>query len=675
VINEAGSNAIFGPPWAPDEGTLFINLPYDTTILILQAMDHNWTKKDTVLGEVAVEINQCVGRGEMQCNLLRNGQPEMGLIFFEMHWEDEHSNLNDAIGNPLRCLRVQIFRTIGLRNLEMVGKNDVYVRAYALPIGQVVQPGQALPEPIKDITLPLGEMKIPFQFQLPSDLPSSIARSNTDYIVYSIYTNIDVSWRQDPSTRAFFTVMQPNPSSFYMNPRQETLTKNIYKQAYLPPFCCFAMDLDCLSADGILSCIASCDRGAYAPGEEAIINVNFGSTWTEAQNRTQAIHVSLLQQVKLCAEGHVQYQTYVVSEPLMANPHAKEIIFPIPSTSPTYRGGMGHDDLMWFRSMAQYGNRWSIARPDPITWEYALMIDIVMSLPTTGMAVCLGSPTVTRKFSVKLPILITALGLALLPPSEQQSIQYQQTLHQMHIQGAQQQHIDRQIHALSTGGMPPNQIMQSPPPQQVMPMQQQFGVMPGTMPGFAPGGQMMMTPGGPMGMNGMVMTQPMMRNNFMMNSAGGGMTMTFGMQQQPGGTPMISFNINANQAGLEMNNLGMMNMGGAPNMFTSNQIHPYPSPGIPPQQQQHQQYYQPPSSTAHTNQGASTDAYGFSTAIKWKDDSRVKEALPALHLCQMAPSQSNACVIRDPEEDYTVSDNDDLTYKPMFYMSPPKRSF
>ncbi len=28
VINEAGENAIFGPPWAPDEGVLYINLPF-----------------------------------------------------------------------------------------------------------------------------------------------------------------------------------------------------------------------------------------------------------------------------------------------------------------------------------------------------------------------------------------------------------------------------------------------------------------------------------------------------------------------------------------------------------------------------------------------------------------------------------------------------------------------
>ncbi len=674
VIDEAGSNAIFGPPWAPDEGVLFINLPYDATVLILQAMDHNWTKKDVVLGEVAVEISQCVGRGEMQCHLLRNGRPETGLIFFEMNWDEEHSNLTDVIGNPLRCLRVRIIRAIGLRNLEMIGKNDVYVRAYALPLGQFVQPGQSLPEPIRDITLPLGELNIPFQFQLPGDLPSSIARTSTDYIVYSMYANIDISWRQDPSTRAFFTVMQPNPASAFMNPRQQSLTQNIYKQAYLPPCCCYAFNLDCMGAEGILTCIASCDRGAYAPGEEAMINVNFGSTWPEALNRTQAIEVSLLQQVKLSAEGHYHYHTYLASEPFIVGPQSKEIIFPIPSTSPTYRGGLGHDDAIWFRSMAQYGNRWCIARPDPITWEYAIAIDIVMSLPTTGLAMCIGNPTVTRKFSIKLPILITALGLALLPPSQQQIVQYQQQLHQMHIQGEQQQHIDRQINAIQNASID-SQMVHPQHIHQFMPgMVPQNGMSGGIMTVGAP---VMMQPtlGMPAGINGVMVTQPMIRNDFT------------GIVQQPAQGLMMVMN----QSGIQMimGPPGPMIQPGAPggmmfsppNMFTSNQVHPY-NPQVAfsqevtlqPQIQNFQQSQQSHPNSSVSNTQGFTDAYGFSTAIKWKDDSRVKEALPALRLCQVAPSHSNACVIRDPEEDYTVNDNNDLTYKPVFYMSPPKRT-
>ncbi len=60
IVHEAGSNAIFGPPWAPDEGVLLISLRPDQQILILQVMDYEWLKKDKILGEVYVDINQCL---------------------------------------------------------------------------------------------------------------------------------------------------------------------------------------------------------------------------------------------------------------------------------------------------------------------------------------------------------------------------------------------------------------------------------------------------------------------------------------------------------------------------------------------------------------------------------------------------------------------------------------
>ncbi len=56
----------------------------------------------------------------------------------------------------------------------MLGKNDVYVQAYAKPDDSVIQSNNALPEPIVNIIIPANQtVTIPFQCQLPNDLPSS----------------------------------------------------------------------------------------------------------------------------------------------------------------------------------------------------------------------------------------------------------------------------------------------------------------------------------------------------------------------------------------------------------------------------------------------------------------------------------------------------------------------
>jgi hypothetical protein len=98
-----------------------------------------------------------------------------------------------------------------------------------------------------DVFLPAGDMVIPFSFQLPPDMPSSIARGD-EYVAYSIYANIDVAWKQDPSTRAFFTVMQPHPAYRFLYPLSRGVNRDLYPQCCIPPFCCFSFPLTCFDS-------------------------------------------------------------------------------------------------------------------------------------------------------------------------------------------------------------------------------------------------------------------------------------------------------------------------------------------------------------------------------------------------------------------------------------------
>lgn len=89
VLNEAGTNAFYGPPWAPDEGVMNIPIPMGEHRIIVRVMDYDWCKKDDLLGEVCVEIDSIIGRGQVEIPLTRNGHPEKGTINLSAAWNTD----------------------------------------------------------------------------------------------------------------------------------------------------------------------------------------------------------------------------------------------------------------------------------------------------------------------------------------------------------------------------------------------------------------------------------------------------------------------------------------------------------------------------------------------------------------------------------------------------------
>ncbi len=627
VINEAGANAIFGPPWAPDEGILLINLPMTANILILQAMDYAWLKRDALLGEVLVDINQCVGRGQLECKLMRNGKPESGSIYFQMDWDLSNTS-TDSFGNQYRCLRLQVYRCLGLRSAEWFGKNDVYVQAYALPDNAQIVPNKALPSPSVDLILNPGEMVIPFTFQLPSDLPSSIVREGDNYIAYSIYSNIDIAWKQDPSTRAFFTVMQPHPASLMMWPMKQDVHPALYQQCCIPPFCCCSFSLDCMGALGTLHLAAATDRGSYAPGENIIMNMSLNSDYSEFLSRIQSVSITLRQHVRLWAEGYTEHRDYSCAS-LRIQPTQTQIIMQVPPISPTYNGGLGQD-AGWLGEARRYGGRWAMQRPDPIIWSYTLDLTVSINLP--------GVTLVARDYTLRFPIVISGIGLALLgiqPPPMQQLLaqQHQPPMMMASAPGYPQQQPGMvgfanpqsflpvgsdpgMMRGASASVVPANTNFHASQPQLPPMMGMGIGQQPAVA--FPPPvhqQQQVLPPQQSMGPTGTVVSLPH-------------------QQQQPLQSPPEGGGYGGNSTGVNQS------MGGYSNINTAGQ----------------------------------SNAYGFTGNIQWKDDEHVKQALPALRACQMVPSSYNACMIRDAEEDFNPQDMNELNYKPMFYMSPPVHS-
>lgn len=88
VLRDAGSNAIFGPPWAPDEGLLSMGLPPGSDHVILRVMDYDWCKKDDLLGEVLVRVADHVGKESVELHLFRKGQQLQSTLVFRLDYDD-----------------------------------------------------------------------------------------------------------------------------------------------------------------------------------------------------------------------------------------------------------------------------------------------------------------------------------------------------------------------------------------------------------------------------------------------------------------------------------------------------------------------------------------------------------------------------------------------------------
>lgn len=200
---------------------------------------------------------------------------------------------------------------------------------------------------------PPSDNVFPFEFLLPPDLPSSFVE-NRATIAYSIYANIDVAFKLDPSCRAFFTVVQPVVAAAMMNPGSCSLTSRIYQQFCFPPCCCPA-DCTLVDAVGNLSIRITTDRSAYAPGEVIQLSVKVESADAGPVACVTNAFAALIQYPERHASNHSdRWDVEQARSPtvrLVIKETALTTIL-VPSLPPSYRGGLGHNEA-WFGEVAR----------------------------------------------------------------------------------------------------------------------------------------------------------------------------------------------------------------------------------------------------------------------------------------------------------------------------------
>jgi hypothetical protein len=408
VIDDAGANAIYGPPWCPDEGVLYMGIPDGVNQIIIRVMDYNYLVKDEVIGEVLVDISNMNDNGKHEVHLTRNGKQEKGMLDFSVAWDDTASEMFDSSNRSMRTFKLKINKATGLRQAGWFDKNDVYVQAYCMPDGAIVEPDKPLPLPDENITLPAGHLMIPFQFRLPNNLPSSIVKGNDDYVAYSIYSHIDVSWEMDPSCRRYFTVLQHQDPKLLHTPIDKTLSQGLYFQCCIPPFCCccsFSLDC-CCEGYGTLDVACKLDRSSYGCGEDILVNLNISSAWDEAPRRLKNISVSLVQHYTFHAtDGETSNHVLKLSTIENVTFDTKQVVLRVPTCAPSFTLNLGQEMEAWNAQVAQYGDRYGnpVRARDPITWHYEIEVNMTMELPgVTG-----GYKFMTQT----MPIWITAVGL------------------------------------------------------------------------------------------------------------------------------------------------------------------------------------------------------------------------------------------------------------------------
>lgn len=114
----------------------------------------------------------------------------------------------------------------------------------------------------RKFTLQPGDYSIPFSFPIPKECPSSCeVRRGSDYgyTRYSIYCNIDIAWRFDPSARLPITILQQIPSGMphHYPGRCDTKQKSVG---------CLCMQKSSAHFD------TSIERMGYSPGEDVMVN-------------------------------------------------------------------------------------------------------------------------------------------------------------------------------------------------------------------------------------------------------------------------------------------------------------------------------------------------------------------------------------------------------------------
>lgn len=389
TIEGGGSDPVFNPPWLPNEGLLMIPVVKCTTRgIVLRVMDEDFGKKDDLLGEVYVVLEEVMREKQpMTLDLYRKGQVTESSISFSMEWlkeEDVYSTSLKSYEDVDAVVRILVHACRNLKKADFIGKNDVYVQGYVPE--DVIDMDKPLPTIGKKCVMPEMTLKVPFQFLLPKELPSSLEMGYGNFVRYSIYSCVDIAWKKDPSTRTCFTVVDPRyNASLLTNPMMGSQVKMVKPSICIPPFCCCFFELPCKEF-GNVSIDVKTDKSLYAPNEAIQVNV-------KAQNQTSSKKIKIqciLKRISaLSAEGFSRTQVHNMREYEIAQLEPGQLLdetipLIVPSLPPNFTSTYSkrQDWLrMHPRGSTLSGFSGSHAS-DPITWNYELSIFAKLSMAT-----------------------------------------------------------------------------------------------------------------------------------------------------------------------------------------------------------------------------------------------------------------------------------------------------
>lgn len=390
-LEGAGANAIFGSPWAPNEGVLEMPLADPSRAHVLRVMDEDWPVRDDLLGEALFTPYDLLDKGEVTLALRRKGNELPSTVTL----------IAELVGAGVLTkgrLQLRILRAQQLRSADWFSKNDVYVQVYVAPEGEgTLSMNRALPEPSRELVLPPGthEWNIP-EMVLPDDVPASFeGRAEvSSYVRYEAAAVIDVRMGFDRFSRTTFTVCPRLPSTLpqLLAPLQAPeMYKTVFKPCYLPPFCCHedcaCFELTCLDEEGKVTLSCSISRSGGMPGEVVLLEAA-GYNGTQ---KTCHLTAGLQLHGRLWAEGRTrtfshttQLMSKVISDASSFNIKNEPLVIPLAAAS--YHGGLANRPE-WVATMQQFGmgprrDLWWQARcTDPVVWWYTL--NVTLDIPNT----------------------------------------------------------------------------------------------------------------------------------------------------------------------------------------------------------------------------------------------------------------------------------------------------
>jgi hypothetical protein len=381
VLDGCGQHAHFNVKTFGDGD---FSIPFDpsqasTFDVIVRAMDYDWGKKDDLLGEVVVDLVTLANTqpGQPVSFPLKvkgkavSGKEGPSEVTISVVYEDRSAQImaseaarSASSTSGMGCLKVRVHQATNLKSADWFGKNDVYVQAYTVPKNST-DPNAALPLPSTAMEMPKGKIVIPFSFTLPASyMPSSFEDGLGDscYVRYSIYSNIDVSWKLDPSVRKVISVLAaplPHPTQFAPMIRPSEPDQTMYA-------CC------CCIKTGVTNMTAMIDRLAFAPGE----SIYFNAFTKNGTDQGPDFKVVLRKRVKgstsfFGGNSTTRTRDYLLLEepipPQSMHAHgtpAQPLTAKIPAVAPTFDGNDPAVKGDKFRSF------------HPVTWSYSVVFTI-----------------------------------------------------------------------------------------------------------------------------------------------------------------------------------------------------------------------------------------------------------------------------------------------------------